>query len=68
MTSKEQVKIIMVKECLTAKKLAEMLTQKTGKQYTQHTILNRISLSSFRYDEVETIADILGYEITIKKK
>ncbi len=68
MTSREQVKIIMVKECLTAKKLAALLAQKTGKYYTQHTILNRISLSSFRYDEIETIADILGYEIIIKKK
>jgi hypothetical protein len=68
MNSKEQIKIIMVKEGLTAKKLAEILVQKTGKHYTQQSILHKISLSSFRYDEVKIIADLFGYEINISKK
>ena len=67
MTSKEQVKIIMLRENLTAKKLAAILVEKTGKHYTQSSILNKISTSSFRYDEVKTIADIFGYKITIEK-
>lgn len=65
--SKEQVKIIMVKEKITAKQLAAILVEKTGKHYTQSSILNKISTSSFRYDEVKTIADIFGYEIKIEK-
>ncbi len=68
MTSKEQVKIIMAREGLTAKKLAEILAEKTGKHYTQQSLLHKISLSSFRYDELETIANIFGYEISIIKK
>lgn len=67
MNAKEQVKIIMVKERLTAKKLAELLAEKTGKHYTQQSILHKISLSSFRYDEVKLIADMFGYNISIEK-
>ena len=68
MNSREQVKIIMMREGLTAKKLAQILVEKTGKHYTQQSLLHKISLSSFRYDEVKTIADIFGYEITIDEK
>ena len=67
MIAKEQVKIIMLRERLTAKKLATILTEKTGKQYTDRSIAHKIHDSSFRYDEVKTIADIFGYKITIEK-
>lgn len=67
MTSKEHVKIIMLRECLTAKKLAKILTEKTGKEYTDRSIAHKIYSSSFRFDEVQTIADIFGYKITIEK-
>lgn len=68
MSSKEQLKIMMLKEHLNARQLAEMLAKKTGKHYTHQSLLHKISLSSLRYDEMEIIANILGYEITINKK
>jgi transposase len=68
MSSQEQIKIMMLKERLTAKQLASILAEKTGKHYTHQSLLHKISLSSLRYDEMETIADILGYEIIINKK
>lgn len=67
MNSKEQVKIMMVKEGLTAKQLAKLLVEKTGKHYTQQSILHKISLSSFRFDEVKIISELLGYKIRIEK-
>lgn len=67
MNAKEQVKVMMVREGLTAKQLAIILAEKTGKHYTQQSVLHKISQSSFRYDEVKTIADLLGYEIEVKK-
>lgn len=45
-----------------------MLEEKTGKHYTQRSLQNKISLSSLNYDEMETIADMLGYKIIITKK
>lgn len=67
MSSQEQVKIMILKERLTVQKLANMLREKTGKHYTQQSLQHKISLSSLRYDEVETIAEMLGYKISIEK-
>lgn len=68
MTSKNELKILIMKEALTVKKLAELLSKKTGKRYTQRSLQNKIFLSSLNYDEMETIANMLGYDIKIVKK
>ena len=57
-----------MKEALTVQKLAELLSKKTGKRYTQRSLQNKIFLSSLNYDEMETIANMLGYDIKIVKK
>jgi hypothetical protein len=68
MSSREELKILIMREALTVQKLANLLVEKTGKYYTQRSLQNKISLSSLNYDEMETIADLLGYEIKIVKK
>jgi hypothetical protein len=68
MSSREELKILIMREALTVQKLADLLVEKTGKYYTQRSLQNKISLSSLNYDEMETIANILGYEIKIIKK
>ena len=68
MSSKEEVRILIMREALTVQRLADLLTEKTGKVYTQRSLQSKIFLSSLNYDEVETIADLLGYEIKIEKK
>lgn len=68
LTSKEHVKIIIARKALTAQKLADALTEKTGKKYTRQSVTHKIFLSSFDFDEVKAIADIYGYEISITKK
>lgn len=68
MSSKEELKILIMREALTVQKLADMLVAKTGKHYTQRSLQNKISLSSLNYDEMETIAEMLGYTIKIEKK
>lgn len=67
MSSREELKILIMREALTVKKLAEILREKTGKYYTQRSLQNKISLSSLNYDEMETIANLLGYRIRIEK-
>ena len=67
MSSKEEVKILIMREGFTVQKLAALLEQKTGKRYTQRSLQNKISLRSLNFDEVEVIAEILGYEIKIEK-
>ena len=67
MGSKQEVKTIIAREGLTVEKLAKLLTEKTGKRYTQQSLQHKISLSSLRYDEVELIAEIFNYKIYIEK-
>lgn len=68
MNATEQVKILLVKEHLTVKELAELLNKNTDKQFTQHSLLSKLSRGTLRYDEVALIADVLGYEVKIEKK
>ncbi|MBO6088519.1 hypothetical protein J6P92_09285 [bacterium] len=67
MSSKEELKIMIMREGLTVKKLADLLKNKTGKNYTQVSLQHKIFLSSLNYDEMEVIADLLGYKIKIEK-
>lgn len=66
MTAKETVKILLLKRGMTIKTLAEKMTEFTGLKYTRHSLSSKISRSSLRYDEVEIIAKILNYKITIE--
>lgn len=68
MSSNEEVRLLIVKEGLTVKKLANMLVEKTGRHYTQSSLQQKITSSSLRYDEMEDIAELLGYEIKIERK
>ncbi len=68
MSSNEEVRLLIIKEGLTVKKLADMLAKKTGRHYTQSSLQQKITASSLRYDEMEDIAQLLGYKITIDRK
>ena len=66
MSSKETVKILLVKRCMTITKLAEKLSKVTNKKYSRANLSDKISRSAIRFDEMEQIAKILGYEIEFK--
>lgn len=68
MSSYEEVRIMIKREHLNGTKLAQMLSEKTGKRYTQNSLQQKITKSSLNYDEMEIIAELLGYEIVIMKK
>ena len=66
MSSKEAIKILLVKKGMTITQLAKELTALTGKKYSRDSLSHRISRSAIRYDEMELIAKILEYEIEFK--
>lgn len=66
MSAKETVKIMLLKRAMTVKKLAEKMSDFTGRKYTRQSLSNKISRSSLKYDEVEIIAKILDFKITIE--
>lgn len=68
MTATEQVKILLAKEHLTAKQLVELLNKNIDKTFTHQGFLHKMHRESLRYNEVELIANLLGYEVKIEKK
>ena len=45
-----------------------MLTKKTGKTYTQTSFAQKLSRGTLSYNEVMTIAEILGYNVQYIKE
>ena len=63
MSAKETVKILLFKRNMTIKTLAEKLTDMTGKKYSRSGLSSKLSRGYLRYEEMEQIAKILGYNI-----
>ncbi len=68
MYTRELVKSLLYKKGLTITKLADLLTQKKGRKYTQKNISQKLSRDTLRFDEMEIIAEVLNYEIKIIKE
>ena len=61
--AKELIKIFVSQRALTIKKLADLLTEKTGKKYTQGSLSHKINRGTISYNEVLLIAEILNYKL-----
>lgn len=63
MQIREKIKSILALKCVTITKLAELMTEKTGKKYTFQSISHKLRLNRLTLAEAYDIADILGYDI-----
>ncbi len=68
MTIRKQIKNILTNEDLTIKELAEMLSEKKGKNINPDSISQKLLRGSIKHSEVEEILDTLGYDIVFKKR
>jgi len=68
MAVRERIKSLLAQENITIKQLAELMTKKTGKKYSLQSISHRMLRGTLTFDEVEIIAEILGYKIDFEKK
>ncbi len=66
--AKEIIKLLLSRQLVKQKDLADMLTKQTGKKYTAGSLSQKISRGTISYDEVALIINILGYKITIEQK
>ncbi|MBR1617500.1 hypothetical protein IJ670_05045 [bacterium] len=64
----ELIKLLIAKDCITQKKLTEILTEKTERKYTPDGFSRKILQGTMTFNEVAEIVDILGYELEVKKK
>ncbi len=63
MDARKEVKILLSKKALTMKKLAEKLSDKTGKYYSPQNLNYRLASNSLKLAEMSEICDILGFKI-----
>ncbi|MCM1338316.1 MAG: hypothetical protein NC191_01435 [Muribaculaceae bacterium] len=68
MSVKEEVKLLLAKEAMTMKRLAELMKDKTGYPYNLKVISDKLARKTLKYEEFQTILEILDYEISYKKK
>ena len=67
MSVKEDVKLLLAKEAMTMKRLAEKIKKKTGYPYNLKVISDKLARKTLKYEEFKVILEILGYDIEYKK-
>ena len=65
MDLKEEVKIMLASKSMTLTKLAEKMTEISGKKYSQSLLSHKLAKDSLKYTEMKLICKILGYRIYI---
>lgn len=67
MSINEDLRILLLKECITIKKLAEKANKISDKKFTADGISQKLNKGTMKYDEAKFLAGVLGYEIQFKK-
>jgi len=68
MSVREEVKLLLAKEAMTMKSLAEKMKEKTGYPYNLKVISDKLARKTLKYEEFRIILDILDYDVEYKKR
>lgn len=63
MDIKTQLKILFTLKHMSMERLASLMTQETGENYTAAKLYGKINRDTISYTECQHIAKILGYKI-----
>ena len=63
----KDLRILLLNEAATIKKLAEMANLVSDKKFTADGISQKLNKGTMKYDEVQFLAGVLGYRIEFKK-
>lgn len=66
MNVKNKIKMLAVSRGMTLKKLAEMMVNSSGHEYTYNSFLGKLNRESLSLKEAEMIASILNYQLEFK--
>lgn len=67
MDIKNELKSLIAKRGLTLKRVCELMTEKTGKNYSGNNITNKLRRKTIKFEEVQIIFEILGYKLNYKE-
>ncbi len=65
MNVRDEVKIMLASKRMSMTELARMMTEESGKNYSQSLLSHKLKDESLRYSEMKLICKILGYRIYI---
>ena len=68
MNAKEDIGLLLLKKCMTITKLAELMSEKTGRRIARSTLSLKLIKNTLKYSELAVILDILGYKIEYSEK
>ena len=68
MSANKEIRILLLQECLTLAKLAKKINTAKNTTYTADGLSKKLRNNTLKFNEAELIADVLGYDITFKKR
>ena len=68
MSVREDVKLLLAKEAVTMKAIAEKMKDRTGYPYNLKVLSDKLARKTLKYEAFTLITDILGYDIELKKR
>ena len=68
MSVREDVKLLLAKEAVTMKSIAEKMKDRTGYPYNLKVLSDKLARKTLKYEEFKLLTDILGYDIELKKR
>ena len=66
--TKDKLKAFIALNGIYIKDLAELMTQKCGKSYTEDSLGGKIRRESLTFKDAEIMADVLGYKLEFIRK
>lgn len=67
MDVRNELKYILGKEAITLTKMAELMTEKTGRKYTVNSLSGKLLRKSITLEETSELLDIIGYHVKFVK-
>ncbi len=68
MSAYEDIRILLLKECITLKKLTQLYNLKNEHKLTPDGLSKKLRFNTLRYDEAKKLADTIGYDIIFRKR
>ena len=66
--TKDRIKAFIALNGMYIKDLAVLMSEKSGKNYTEDSLGGKIRRESLTFKEAELLADVLGYKLDFIKK
>ena len=63
MSIRTDVKTILAENDVSITRLAEMMSEKTGKYYSQSNISQKLMRGTLKFEEAKIIGELLGYQL-----